>query len=378
MRRRLVLAAACGLAGCAPLPRQPGPGLAPEEAESPLHVRLPLALAGVSDERLRFAALFERELRRTQTGGEATDIRPWLHGVPAVPATDPAWLRQLDARLAVRRVRTSVLIVPGLFGDCVGDQSVPFGDGLTRSRASEAIESYAGYADLGLHGLRMVPLPGRGTAADNGALLATVLRAEAHRPGVARVVVLGYSKGLTDALHAIARLQAEGGVPPALQALVSVAGVVMGTPLADQFQGLYAAWSPHLQPDGCSASDGSELADLTRRERSRWLAANPLPAGLQRHSLLGWARPEEMALPLRATHALLARHDEHNDGQLLAGDAILPGSSLLATARSDHWDIALPRDRHPSLLVRGIGSGRHYPREALLRATLAWVVAHLV
>jgi hypothetical protein len=85
------------------------------------------------------------------------------------------------------------------------------------------------------------------------------------------------------------------------------------------------------------------------------------------------------------THGLLARQGVgqglrqglRNDGQLLARDAVLPGSTVLATARSDHWDIALPRDRHPSALVRGIGSGRHYPREALLRATLRWVVAHL-
>lgn len=373
MRRRGLLLSACALAGCAPM-RPPGPGA----DDAPLLVNLPLPLAGVRDERAALAALFARELQRSAAAdGTGGDLTPWLHGVSRDRLPDATRLAAIDRHYAARRAGTSVLIVPGMFGDCVDTQSVPFGDGLIRPRESEAIDSYAGYADLGLHGLRMVPLPGRAPSAHNGTLLAEVLRAEAGRAGVRRIVVLGYSKGLPDALHAIATLQAQGGMPPAVQALVSVAGVVMGTPLAEQFAGLYAAWSPHLQPGSCSPSDGTELASLTRRERVRWLAEHPLPPGLQLHSLLAWGQPGEMALPLRATHALLARHDERNDGQVLAADAILPGSSLLATARCDHWDIALPRDRHPSALVRGIGSGRHYPREALLRATLTWVVAQL-
>jgi hypothetical protein len=373
MKRRMLLLAAGGLAGCAPLA-----GLRSADVERPLLVQLPLAQAGVRDERAIIAALMARELQRLPPHlAVARDLALWLHGVQTSPALDPARLAQIDQRFAARRTSTSVLIVPGLFGDCVDDQSVPFGDGLVRPREREALDSYAAYADLGLQALRMVPLPGRAPSAQNGVELADALRAEGSRPGVSHLVVLGYSKGLADALHAIDHLQSQGGLPRSLQALVSVAGAVMGTPLADEFESLYAAWSPHINPGGCSASDGTELASLTRRERVRWLADHPLPAPLQRYSLIAWGQPDEMALPLRATHALLSRFDDRNDGQLLASDAILPGSSLLATVRSDHWDIALPRDRHPSALVRGIGSGRHYPREALLRATLTWVISQL-
>jgi hypothetical protein len=42
--------------------------------------------------------------------------------------------------------------------------------------------------------------------------------------------------------------------------------------------------------------------------------------------------------------------------------------------RADHWDVALPRDRHPDAMMRALTSGRGYPREALFRATLKWVV----
>jgi len=43
--------------------------------------------------------------------------------------------------------------------------------------------------------------------------------------------------------------------------------------------------------------------------------------------------------------------------------------------RADHWDVALPRDRGPDTWLRSMTSGRGYPREALFRATLKWVVA---
>ena len=58
----------------------------------------------------------------------------------------------------------------------------------------------------------------------------------------------------------------------------------------------------------------------------------------------------------------------------IASDAILPGAVLLAQTNADHWDLALPRDRHPDAAMRAMTSGRAYPREALFRAMLIWVV----
>jgi hypothetical protein len=87
------------------------------------------------------------------------------------------------------------------------------------------------------------------------------------------------------------------------------------------------------------------------------------------------AEIDQIALPLRAGSRLLAATDPLNDGQVIVSDAILPGSELLATARSDHWDVALPRDRHPNIFMRSFGSGRAYPREALFRALVTWAVA---
>jgi hypothetical protein len=357
------LAAAWSLAACAPA------ALLPYRPDQPATVTLPVALAGVGDARAAFASLFAAELG----AGGGQGAGPWLHGTPpALPAALPP---DLHARFAVRAASTSVLMVTGLFGDCLGAQAVPFGDGLMRPPPAALDEGYRQYDDLGLHSIRFVPVPGRASTEANGKRLAEAIRAEAARPGVERIVLVGYSKGVPDLQHALALLQRDGGVPAAVAALVSIAGAVMGTPLADHYESTYDAVSPHVTPFDCSPSQGGDMASLTRRDRVAWLAAHPLPPGLAAFSIVAHAPVTEMSPLLRVPAQWLAAADPRNDGQLLASDAMLPGSTLLAEARADHWDVALPRDRHPDAMMRALTSGRGYPREALFRATLKWVVA---
>jgi hypothetical protein len=359
----LLAALACG--ACAPLAVQP-------EGTTPT-VTLPISMAGIADSRQAFATVFDDELRASGAADSAPDDA-WLHGVSPRAGDHAEQISALNRAFRERAASTSVLLVPGMFGDCVDTQSVPFGDGLTRTRERSAVDAYGQYADLGLLGIRLILLPGRATSASNGSLVAQAIRDESARPGVQRIVLVGYSKGTVDAMHALAQLQAEGGIPSTVKALVSVSGAVMGTPIADRFEGLYEAVSPLVQPLDCSASDGHDLASLTHRERAIWLAANPLPGGLRYYSITAYAARDQIAAPLRLIHDQLSKLDARNDGQLLASDAILPHSALLAEARADHWDVALPRDRHPNPFMRSLTSGRAYPREALFRATVVWVV----
>ena len=359
----LLVAAWCATA-CAPA------AFLPYRPEQPLTVTLPLAQAGVADARPEFAALFAAEL----TAAGETRPAAWLHGAPSAGSA-AALPPQLAARFAARAGSTSVLVAGGLFGDCLGAQAVPFGDGVDRPLDRSAVESYQQYVDLGLRSIRLVALPGRASSETNGRLLADAIRAEASRPGVQRIVLVGYSKGVPDALQALALMQADGGVPRQVVALVSVAGVVMGTPLADYYRPAYDAVSPLVNPFDCTPSQGDEVASVTRSARIAWLAAHPPPPALTYYSIVAHAPLEDMAPPLRVPARQLALIDPRNDGQLLASDAILPGSTLLAELRADHWDVALPRDRHPDLWMRALTSGRAYPREALFRAMLKWVVA---
>jgi len=267
--------------------------------------------------------------------------------------------------------------VPGLLGDCVDRQSVPFGDGVSRDQGRSQTEAYSIYADLGLLDLRALPLPGRESVSRNGLRLADILRAEALRPGVRHIVLVAYSKGLADSFQALAELQASQDVPAALGDLVSVAGAVRGTPLADQHEALFQALSPMLQPLDCSPSDGDELAGLTQRERAPWLQTHPLPPGLRRYSVLAHSPSAPLSPGLRLGRWELDRIDPRNDGQLLARDALLPDSQWLAEADADHWTLALPLERHPSALVRMLSADQAWPREALLRALLIWVLGQI-
>jgi hypothetical protein len=362
----LATAACCCGAGCAPA------ALLPYRAEQPATVSLPLALAGVRDERAAFGALFERELRAA-AGADAGTER-WLHAAPADPAARPGDFTRLQAAFGARAPTTVVLIVPGLFGDCVGAQSVPFGDGVLRSPPVDPAAPYRQYDDLGLRAVRLLDVPGRASSAANGRQLADAIRAESALPDRDRIVLVGYSKGVPDLLEALAILQREGGVPASVTTVVSIAGAVMGTPLADRYELAFEALSSRLTPLDCTPSRGGEMTSLTRRERIAWLAANPPPAGIDYYSVVAHAPVGELAPPLRVTSRYLAAVDPRNDGQLLAFDAILPRSTLLAEVRADHWDIALPRERHPHSLVRALSSERRYPREALFRAVVQWVV----
>ena len=366
-KARAALAAGCALAvlacaGCAQLPPST---LAVAAARAPLT----LSVAGVVDARQQFATLFERALRLGGAGPMEAQGR-WLHNVEPRDAHAATDLRALGLDPAARAATTAVLIVPGLFGDCVQAQAVPFGDGKPRTFERSVVESYAQYADLGLHSIQMISLPGRVSSAKNGRHLASAIRAQASDPNIERIILLAFSKGLPDTLQALATLQAAEGIPAKVSALVSVAGVVKGTPIAEHYERLYAWLAPRMALGDCSASDGHELESLTYRQQASWLDAHPLSQQLRYYSIVAHAPAEETAIALRPFHALLSEWDERNDGQVLAVDAVLPGSTLLAEARADHWDVALPRDRHPNAAVRAMTSGRRFPREAQFRATL--------
>ena len=127
------------IAGCAtPIPDgEPG---------QPLTVRLPLRSAHIVDGRAGFAAAFQRELDASATltnKDAAAYLRMAAPARAAAAAAAPADLR-----------RTSVLIVPGLFGDCVDTQAVPFGDGVVRARDDQYTQAYRIYDDLGPAGIR--------------------------------------------------------------------------------------------------------------------------------------------------------------------------------------------------------------------------------
>ncbi|MGJ7487094.1 hypothetical protein ACSFA2_17665 [Variovorax sp. LT2P21] len=346
--------------------------------QTPLSAAVPVGLPAPVDRRAEFYRYLERELQASQSSRSLTDAvvpsqatrtsntpsaATHLAPVPlvdAIPHSPPAG-------------GTSILIAPGIFGDCVAKQSLPFSDGVMRDGAINYTEGYAYLSSLGFKRIRAVPLLGRASSEVNAARLAGAIEQEASDTTVDRIILMGYSKGVADALHALAGMQRDGQVPPKLKAMVSLAGVVNGTVLADRNVHLYESWTRVLSPLDCSPSYGGEMQSLRKEFRMSWLAANPLPESLRYYSIVASTTAEDVAPGLAASYKQLVALGERNDGQLLVADAIIPGSGVLAELNADHWSFLLPLDKHPSFALRSMAARKSFPRMQLFRALALFV-----
>ena len=101
-------------------------------------------------------------------------------------------------------------------------------------------------------------------------------------PGAPRLVLIGYSKGTPDVLEAIV---SHPEIRARVAAVVSIAGAVGGSPLANEAEQYQADVLQHFPGAACDAGDGGGVASLRPAVRRAWLAQNPLPS--QRADVLG-------------------------------------------------------------------------------------------
>lgn len=157
-----------------------------------------------------------------------------------------------------------------------------------------------------------------------------------------------------------------------VSAVVSVAGSVGGSPLAETYDGLYEFLFSHLPSGHCPPGDGDVVHSLRRDVRHQWLKDNELPSQVQFYSIAAFATRERVARALVPSWETLLKQDRHNDGQLLVQDALIPGSTLLGYLDADHWAVALDiEDESPLLAHRKTDA--HFPHLALLQAILLQV-----
>ncbi len=302
----------------------------------------PVTPAGIVDARAEFRAVFCALLRRDEPSFGCDD---WLRRFPdeAPLAAPPA-----TAAPAVR-----IVIVGGLFGDCLPGVTA-FGDAVAPLRVAGSQVSYA-------------PVEGRASAESNAAIIrAHVLHEAAAMPQLP-VVIVAYSKGVTDAMTALA---AYPEMAQKVGALISVAGVVNGSGAADRFLKLYNASAGLLPYRACPVGDGGEVRTLTHQYRRTWLATHRLPAGPLYFSIVALPSPERVSRALSGFHRSLSRTDSRNDGQMIYADAIVPHSTLLAYADADHFAVALPFDSAmPHARLVGINRNA-YPRAQMVEAAI--------
>lgn len=268
---------------------------------------------------------------------------------------EPAARRNAKASAALA-IHYRIAFVSGLFADCTEKWATPFEDAVAELHDS-------GFETVALR------ISGRAGTLENAAQLARDL--EALPQDKKRFIVFAYSKGLPDVMELLVRHPSSR---TRIAAVVSYAGAFNGSLLADEFRGLYDEFISKLPLDGCAAGTGDELEALRPSVRQAWWQAHQAEIRASRipfFSLVGAPLPDRVSPVLRFNHTSLAKRDANNDGQLLAADAVVPGSALLGFVNADHWSMAIPLSKElPSLaaLFRD-----DLPRGALVSAAIAVV-----
>jgi len=344
--RPWLLPVICLLWGCAPPPL-------PFSAATPAQHLLPIGQPPVQDGRARFREIFCAFLNNhADRGVSGCEERLWRLSDEPISAADSV------PRLPEHVPRLHILMVAGALGECVADLVTPFERGAERLRS------------LG-HRVELVEVSGRSGSVHNAGQLAAAVAA-LPRTRTAPLVLLGYSKGLSDILHFLV----EHPQPAQrVAAVIGVSGSVMGSPLADRYEGFYDRWLAELELEGCPPGDGRLLQSLTRRERSGWLAAQRLPTHVRYFSLASFTQRERMGPLQWFGRDRLSQINPRNDGQLLFHDQIIPGSTLLGYVNADHWAVALALEEEWPILA-GHG-GTPFPREVLFEALVLYVAEQL-
>lgn len=225
------------------------------------------------------------------------------------------------------RTPAKILIVPGIFGECVFEQVTPFSDGLADENGKKTPHPYAYLEKLGYE-VEVIPVRGRASSEANAPQINEALLKPANSNE--RIIIVAYSKGVPDTLEALRQLGPDG-IPKNLKAVVSVAGVVTGTPIADRMDSLYETALSNLPMPGCPASATDPVASLSRAERLKKLPAEigAIPESILLYSIVAFTREDNVTTALSPFYRALANSDPRNDGQIMYYDAVLPHSRLL-------------------------------------------------
>ena len=335
------------LVGCSSSP------LVPFSTDMPPLVLVPAAQAGVQDQRGRFREIYCAVL--AARANEVPDARPCDDALTRL-GTEPAGSGQ-PVPLGTSKRRLVAAVVPGVGYDCFAKWLQP---------AGTAIEHVRKYG----YDLQPIRVDALSSSAHNARQIRDAVMAMDLGPGAPRLVLIGYSKGAPDVMMALVN---HPEIRPRVAAVVSMAGAVGGSALANDAEQYHADLLRHFPGATCESGDGGAVADLRPAVRQAWLAKNPLPAGVPTYSVVTLPQPERISSVLQGSAAKLSMIDGRNDSQVLFYDQVIPGSSLVGYINADHWAIAVPIARAHSTVGSLFVTQNAYPREALVEAVLRFV-----
>jgi hypothetical protein len=334
------------LAGCVGPPVSAAPGKVVPS------ILLPVTQGGITDGRGRFREIFQNVLS-TQRAKPAEG--QWNDGTTLwmLPGEPPPTGKPAPAGLSMDTFR--VLIVPGLFAECVADVTKAFAD------ARAQLEQIGYKTDY-------IQTRGRKGSDYNAALIRD---AAMGMPTGERFIFVTHSKGTVDTLEALVKYPA---LAERTAAVISFSGAVNGSPLADELPEFLIKLGHELPLSNCPPGEGVEAVDSLRRTvRLSWLSTHQLPKGVRYYSLAAFTSRQNTSRILLPFYDLLSRSDPVNDGMVICSDAIIPGSVLLGYPNADHFAVAMPIDKQTSPLLAAAINKDEYPRAALLEAAVRFV-----
>lgn len=179
----------------------------------------PISRSNIVDERATFRQLYCAV--NEDHGMELPDYRKCDEALHRLRDEDP---EPDDTVELVFRNKLRTYVIPGIFGECLIDQVSPF------SYAIEHMKSHNVQIDV-VPGIR-----GRASSLHNAQIIHDFFD-KIRKSEKEKLLVIAYSKGATDMLWYLGHDQFVSSHSK-IDALISVAGVVNGTPLADDANSL--------------------------------------------------------------------------------------------------------------------------------------------
>ena len=188
-----------------------------------------------------------------------------------------------------------------------------------------------------------------------------------------KYIAIGYSKGAPDLQVALA---SDPDAASAVAALITVAGAVGGTPIADILPGQADRFLKAYNVASCEGDLSAALKSLRRNTRRAFLASHPEPT-VPSYSLAAVSDRTNTSKFMMENWLMMSVYDPKQDSQLTKGDTVIPGATYLGAAKADHFAIALPFETAADAKVRSAFDKNHFPRTALLEALIRYVTLDL-
>jgi len=205
----------------------------------------------------------------------------------------------------------------------------------------------------------------------NAALIADYVANLGPEHEVRPLILFGYSKGVPDIF---AFLVAYPELTERVAAVVSYAGAVWGSPLADAADEKQLRWLTHIPGAECEKKDSKALETLSPANREAWFAQHTLPQHIRYYSVIAFPDPDNISNGLQRTHKQLgAMKDARNDSQVVFYDQVIPGSTILGFFNADHWAMSVPIARQHEIVQTLFADQNDFPREIALEAILRYI-----